>query len=249
MIETPERQIAEFAKAGADSITFHEEATPHANRTLHAIRELGCLAGVAINPGTPVEARRRAARLRRHRPLHDGQPRLGRAVLHRVLARTRSSAWRRWSARRGSRSTAASTPAPPARSPPPAPPSSSPAPPSSAPHDPAARLRARSPAAAGASRSAQPVAAAINAPVTSCHQARSAASTPGAAGATLAPARQRPAAADRDDLGAGHRVAAVGEGQQRAGAVAAAAQHRQHRDAVDLARLGRVLARRAPGAR
>jgi ribulose-phosphate 3-epimerase len=56
MIEAPERQIEEFAKAGADSITFHFEATPHANRTLHAIRELGCTAGVAINPGTPVEA-------------------------------------------------------------------------------------------------------------------------------------------------------------------------------------------------
>jgi len=56
MIEAPERQIAEFAKAGADSITFHEEATPHAHRTLTAVRELGCLAGVAINPGTPVEA-------------------------------------------------------------------------------------------------------------------------------------------------------------------------------------------------
>jgi ribulose-phosphate 3-epimerase len=56
MIAAPERQIEEFAKAGADSITFHQEATPHANRTLHAIRELGCLAGIAINPGTPVEA-------------------------------------------------------------------------------------------------------------------------------------------------------------------------------------------------
>jgi ribulose-phosphate 3-epimerase len=56
MIAAPERQIAEFAKAGADSISFHQEATPHAHRTLSAIRELGCLAGVAINPGTPVEA-------------------------------------------------------------------------------------------------------------------------------------------------------------------------------------------------
>lgn len=56
MIAAPERQIEDFAKAGADSITFHEEATPHANRTLHAIRELGCLAGIAINPGTPAEA-------------------------------------------------------------------------------------------------------------------------------------------------------------------------------------------------
>ncbi len=56
MIEAPERQIAAFAEAGADSITFHAEATAHANRTLAAIRELGCLAGVAINPGTPAEA-------------------------------------------------------------------------------------------------------------------------------------------------------------------------------------------------
>lgn len=56
MIEAPERQIDDFARAGADAITFHAEATAHANRTLAAIRELGCLAGVAINPGTPVEA-------------------------------------------------------------------------------------------------------------------------------------------------------------------------------------------------
>jgi ribulose-phosphate 3-epimerase len=56
MIEQPDRQIEEFAKAGADNITFHAEATPHINRTLNAIRELGCLAGLAINPGTPVAA-------------------------------------------------------------------------------------------------------------------------------------------------------------------------------------------------
>ncbi|HEX5712052.1 MAG TPA: ribulose-phosphate 3-epimerase [Solirubrobacterales bacterium] len=56
MIAAPERQIEDFAKAGADSITFHQEATPHTNRTLHAIRELDCLAGIAINPGTPAEA-------------------------------------------------------------------------------------------------------------------------------------------------------------------------------------------------
>ncbi len=56
MIERPERQFSEFAEAGADCITFHEEATPHAHRALGAIRELGCVAGIAINPGTPVEA-------------------------------------------------------------------------------------------------------------------------------------------------------------------------------------------------
>jgi len=55
MIDEPDRQFEDFAKAGADSIIFHAEATPHAHRCLHAIRELGCLAGVAINPGTPVE--------------------------------------------------------------------------------------------------------------------------------------------------------------------------------------------------
>ena len=56
MIERPEDHIEEFAKAGADCITFHKEATPHANRTLSAIRELGCLAGLALNPGTPALA-------------------------------------------------------------------------------------------------------------------------------------------------------------------------------------------------
>jgi ribulose-phosphate 3-epimerase len=56
MIERPEDHVEEFARAGADSITIHDEATAHANRTLTAIREAGCLAGVAINPGTAAEA-------------------------------------------------------------------------------------------------------------------------------------------------------------------------------------------------
>ncbi len=56
MIERPEDHIEDFAKAGADCITIHSEATPHHNRTLTAIRELGCLAGLALNPGTPVSA-------------------------------------------------------------------------------------------------------------------------------------------------------------------------------------------------
>src|SRR4051794_18996695 len=56
MIARPEDHIAEFAKAGADSITIHDEATAHTNRTLSAIREAGCIAGLALNPGTPVTA-------------------------------------------------------------------------------------------------------------------------------------------------------------------------------------------------
>jgi ribulose-phosphate 3-epimerase len=53
MIERPERQIAEFAKAGADNITFHAEATPHVHYAIGAIKEAGCTAGVAICPATP----------------------------------------------------------------------------------------------------------------------------------------------------------------------------------------------------
>jgi ribulose-phosphate 3-epimerase len=56
MIERPERQVADFAKAGADNITIHAEATPHLHYTVHAIKEAGCRAGVALNPATPPEA-------------------------------------------------------------------------------------------------------------------------------------------------------------------------------------------------
>jgi len=55
MIERPEHQVSEFARAGADNITFHYEATPHVHYTVNTIREAGCQAGVAINPGTPAE--------------------------------------------------------------------------------------------------------------------------------------------------------------------------------------------------
>src|SRR3954452_7468659 len=56
MIERPERQIAEFAKAGADNITVHAEATPHVHYAIGAIKDAGCTAGVAICPATPVRA-------------------------------------------------------------------------------------------------------------------------------------------------------------------------------------------------
>jgi ribulose-phosphate 3-epimerase len=56
MIDRPAEHVEEFARAGADCITAHFEADPHIHRTLGAIREAGCLAGVAINPGTPAAA-------------------------------------------------------------------------------------------------------------------------------------------------------------------------------------------------
>ena len=52
MIERPERQIAEFVEAGADSVTFHAEATPHIAYAASMVREHGACVGVAINPGT-----------------------------------------------------------------------------------------------------------------------------------------------------------------------------------------------------
>jgi ribulose-phosphate 3-epimerase len=63
MIERPERQVAEFAKAGADVITVHAEATPHLHYALAAIKDAGCAAGAAVNPGTPPEALAEAAEL------------------------------------------------------------------------------------------------------------------------------------------------------------------------------------------
>jgi ribulose-phosphate 3-epimerase len=56
MIERPERHVQSFADAGADSITFHVEATPHVHYTVKAVHEAGCRAGIALNPATPPEA-------------------------------------------------------------------------------------------------------------------------------------------------------------------------------------------------
>jgi ribulose-phosphate 3-epimerase len=56
MIDRPAEHIAEFARAGADCISIHYEADAHTHRTLGAIREAGCLAGLALNPGTPAES-------------------------------------------------------------------------------------------------------------------------------------------------------------------------------------------------
>jgi ribulose-phosphate 3-epimerase len=56
MVERPERHLAEFAKAGADGITLHVEATPHANYALGAVHDAGCRAGLALCPSTPVVA-------------------------------------------------------------------------------------------------------------------------------------------------------------------------------------------------
>lgn len=56
MVANPERQIEAFAKAGCFRITAHVEATIHSHRMIQEIKDAGVEAGIAINPGTPVEA-------------------------------------------------------------------------------------------------------------------------------------------------------------------------------------------------
>ncbi len=55
MIENPDQMIPLFAEAGADWISVHQEACVHLDRTLHLIKSQDCLAGVVINPATPVD--------------------------------------------------------------------------------------------------------------------------------------------------------------------------------------------------
>jgi ribulose-phosphate 3-epimerase len=54
MVEAPERYLADFAEAGANILTVHVETCPHLHRTVEQIKELGCRAGVTLNPATPA---------------------------------------------------------------------------------------------------------------------------------------------------------------------------------------------------
>jgi ribulose-phosphate 3-epimerase len=56
MVEEPERFVEMFAKAGADHLIVHVEATPHIHRLLENILQLGCQAGITLNPGTPASS-------------------------------------------------------------------------------------------------------------------------------------------------------------------------------------------------
>ena len=56
MVVEPEKYFDDFARAGANILTIHAEAAPHMHRQVQRIKELGCAAGVALNPATPLEA-------------------------------------------------------------------------------------------------------------------------------------------------------------------------------------------------
>ena len=55
MVSNPDALLAEYAAAGSDIITVHAEVCPHLDRSLSYIRELGCKAGVSLNPHTPID--------------------------------------------------------------------------------------------------------------------------------------------------------------------------------------------------
>jgi ribulose-phosphate 3-epimerase len=55
MVEPVDRLVPDFAKAGANLISFHPEASPHVNRTLNLIRDQGCQTGLVLNPATPLD--------------------------------------------------------------------------------------------------------------------------------------------------------------------------------------------------
>lgn len=63
MIKNPDKYLEDFIKAGANSITVHQEEVVHLDRTLNRIKELGAKAGVAINPSTPVNTLTEIAQL------------------------------------------------------------------------------------------------------------------------------------------------------------------------------------------
>jgi len=56
MVVQPEKYFDDFVRAGASGLTLHAEVAPHLHRQLTRIRELGCRAGVALNPATPLDA-------------------------------------------------------------------------------------------------------------------------------------------------------------------------------------------------
>jgi ribulose-phosphate 3-epimerase len=62
MVQRPERHVPDIAKAGADNITIHVEATPHVHYTLDEIRKAGCTAGAALTPATPIDTLHEVAR-------------------------------------------------------------------------------------------------------------------------------------------------------------------------------------------
>ena len=82
MVEPVDALIPLFAKAGANIITFHPEASRHVDRTLQLIRDHGCKAGIVLNPATPAGLDGPCHGAARHRAADEREPGLWRAEVH-----------------------------------------------------------------------------------------------------------------------------------------------------------------------
>jgi ribulose-phosphate 3-epimerase len=87
MVKPVDRIVPDFARAGANIITFHPEASEHVDRTLALIRENGCQAGLVFNPATPLDLPGSRHGQARHHPADERQPRLWRTEVHPLDAR------------------------------------------------------------------------------------------------------------------------------------------------------------------
>ena len=82
MVKPVDRIMPDFAKAGANIISFHPEASEHIDRTIGLIKEHGCKAGLVFNPATPLRLSRSRARQARPGADHVGQPGFRRPEVH-----------------------------------------------------------------------------------------------------------------------------------------------------------------------
>ena len=82
MVKPVDRIVPDFARAGANIISFHPEATEHVDRTIGLIQESGCKAGLVFNPATPLDWLDHTLGQARPRADHVGQPGLRRAAVH-----------------------------------------------------------------------------------------------------------------------------------------------------------------------
>jgi len=96
MITDPDRYAPEFIRAGADHVLVHQEACIHLDRTLRLIRDHGALAGVVVNPATPISTLEDVLYLVDHVLIMSVNPGFGgQAFIPHALDKVRALAWRR----------------------------------------------------------------------------------------------------------------------------------------------------------
>jgi len=96
MITDPDEYAHQFIRAGADHVLVHQETCPHLDRTLRHIRDEGALAGVVLNPGTPIETLSEVLDLVDHVLIMSVNPGFGgQSFIPNALKKIRALAWRR----------------------------------------------------------------------------------------------------------------------------------------------------------